>query len=204
MISKNELVAEFFNEIKKSDRNDTFKGIYLAADWMKKLSFENRKTIFKYFYDEFNEKGDNWEKSDILMVLKLVGGNDSLKLINKVLDDGKTFHGESAIMYAEQAKENLKEYFIDEFISDLNLIINELQNLLSEENKNKIYQNNLKLLINELKILHDMAVNNKLPSKNLRDVYQIERFIYELFKYGSSIRKKLSKLLKNYKKVEEK
>jgi hypothetical protein len=68
------------------------------------LDKNNRKIIFEYFEQELYISGDLPIKEQIIKVLLQVGGNDSLHLLENVINEGESKHGRYLVQDAINAK----------------------------------------------------------------------------------------------------
>lgn len=108
---KNELVTVFIEKLNKEDPPHVLLllGVTSAANWLVLLNSNERKIVFEFIESELNKKGDLPVKELLVKVLQMVGGLDSLKLINKLINEGAKSHGKYLILDAENAKVKLKQ-----------------------------------------------------------------------------------------------
>jgi len=104
-----DLVSEFLKRINEPDPPHVLmlKGINSAANWLKGLSEQERKVTFDFIENELAKKGDLPIKEIIIKVLQQVGGTDSLRLLDKIVNEGEIVHGKYLVSDAFSAKSKI-------------------------------------------------------------------------------------------------
>lgn len=104
-----ELIIEFMNKLYIPDPPHALLliGVSSAANWLVTLNLVERTSVFAFIENELSKEGDLPIKELLIKVLQQVGGNDSLKLIDKVITEGESIHGKYLILDAKNAKNKL-------------------------------------------------------------------------------------------------
>lgn len=108
---KNELAQQFLDLINDRDPSHglLFRGIISASEWLAKIDQKERSIVYRYMEEIFAVPGDTPLKEQIIKVLQLTGGEDSMLLLDKILSDGEIFHGKYLVDDAIHAKNKLLE-----------------------------------------------------------------------------------------------
>lgn len=103
------LITEFMNKLNEQDPPHALLliGVSSAANWLRSLNTPERTSVFAFIENELSKNGDLPIKELLIKVLQQVGGNDSLKLIDKIITEGESIHGKYLISDAKNAKAKL-------------------------------------------------------------------------------------------------
>ncbi len=82
-------------------------GVKSAANWVELLDDDDKCVVLNFIENELNKKGDIPIKELLVMVLQQIGGEDSLKLINNVINQGEEIHGKYLLLEAQNAKKKM-------------------------------------------------------------------------------------------------
>lgn len=107
-MSKN-LIDKFIKLLSEPDPPHALllKGIISAANMVKSMNETDRILLIKYIGDELTNKGDTPFKEQLIKVLQVVGGDDVLSLLEKIINEGEACHGKFLVDDAIGARAKL-------------------------------------------------------------------------------------------------
>jgi len=91
----NNIIDKFMELINEPDEKGApYKGPDEAVIWIKKLSSQDRATVFNYIDNVLLKSQDRAIKIIFVKILPLIGGSDSLDLLSKVIFEGQDKYGD--------------------------------------------------------------------------------------------------------------
>lgn len=197
------LIDEFVERLCKPDPSQVLilEGVYSASKWIKSLKVQDRRFIYEYMENELQKDGDSPIKESIVMVLKNVGGNDSIELLDKLISEGEKKHSQYVISIAKDIREFLSSYSVEDFTSELTSVIDEVnEEILKRKSGIRgdgtvIQLNDILNELDKLRLSVECKKSKNKKNQNMRAEYLLNI----IFEFNSPLRRKISKLLSNYK-----